>query len=323
MAAPKLTPDQISHVSGLVADYISTQRQKYTPRAVPLSGQRAAVAAFFAPEMLGNTRLLVLREERVPNPDFYPMLRNLGFKNLPDQSAMAAITFCDVVVSHEPFSNELLFHELVHVEQYRQLGIPRFSELTHLRDGPGLLESTSDEVVVYRSGHTIRTETLDDKSLGSFQLSDACRVRVLAAEKLFVNDCKGPRIVDYNGKKLMRFRRLRNWDHFELDSSADGERLLFNHFSGKMSVFRAAGEVLVAFATAGMGANDEADNREQVEVLDINTGESCFDLHQGFAKGSESSSRSAFISPSGQYVAIVAGSSLSIYGLPATCKSKK
>jgi hypothetical protein len=71
----------------------------------------------------------VLQGERVANPDFYPMLRSLGFNNLPDQSAMAAITFCDVVVSHEPFSNGLLFHELVHVEQYRQLGIPRFSEL--------------------------------------------------------------------------------------------------------------------------------------------------------------------------------------------------
>src|SRR5207237_6275349 len=64
-----------------------------------------------------------------PNPDFYPMLRSMGFKNLPDQSAMAAITFGDVVVSHEPFSDGLLFHELVHVEQYRQLGIPRFSDL--------------------------------------------------------------------------------------------------------------------------------------------------------------------------------------------------
>jgi hypothetical protein len=42
---------------------------------------------------------------------------------------MAAITFCDVAVSHEAFSNGLLFHELVHVEQYRQLGVPRFSEL--------------------------------------------------------------------------------------------------------------------------------------------------------------------------------------------------
>jgi hypothetical protein len=34
-----------------------------------------------------------------------------------------------VVVSHEPFTDGLLFHELVHVEQYRQLGIPRFAEL--------------------------------------------------------------------------------------------------------------------------------------------------------------------------------------------------
>jgi hypothetical protein len=38
-------------------------------------------------------------------------------------------TFSDVVVSHEPFSDGLLFHELVHVEQYRQLGVVRFSEL--------------------------------------------------------------------------------------------------------------------------------------------------------------------------------------------------
>jgi len=42
---------------------------------------------------------------------------------------MAAITFYDIVVSHDVFSNGLLFHELVHVEQYRQLGLSRFSEL--------------------------------------------------------------------------------------------------------------------------------------------------------------------------------------------------
>jgi hypothetical protein len=129
MAIPKLTSDQIAQISALVGNYISAQRSKYARRAVPLSTQqRAVVAPFFAPELLGNTRLLLLQGERVPNPDFYPMLRNLGLKNLPDQSTMAAITFSDVVVSHEPFSDELLFHELVHVEQYRQLGIPRFAE---------------------------------------------------------------------------------------------------------------------------------------------------------------------------------------------------
>jgi hypothetical protein len=42
---------------------------------------------------------------------------------------MAAITFGNIVVSHKPFTHGLLFHELVHVEQYRQLGIPQFSDL--------------------------------------------------------------------------------------------------------------------------------------------------------------------------------------------------
>ena len=130
MATPKLSPDQIARVSELVAGYISGQRRKYAPRGVPLfPQQRAPLEPFFTREVLDNVRVLVLVGERVPNPEFYPMLRGLGFKNLPDQSAMGAITFCDVVVSHEPFSSGLLFHELVHVEQYRQLGIPRFCEL--------------------------------------------------------------------------------------------------------------------------------------------------------------------------------------------------
>jgi hypothetical protein len=130
MATPQLTPDQIAQVKGLVAQYIAAQREGYGPRAIPLSvQQKAAMKGFFSPQLLDSTRLLVLQGERVANPDFYRMLRSLGFNSLPDQSTMGAITFCDVVVSHEPFSNGLLFHELVHVEQYRQLGISRFSEL--------------------------------------------------------------------------------------------------------------------------------------------------------------------------------------------------
>jgi hypothetical protein len=130
MATPRLTLLQIAQVSGVVFQYITAQRQKYGSRAVPLSAQqKAAMAGFFSPQVLDGTRPLVLRGERVSNPEFYPMLKGLGFANLPDQSAMGAITFSNVVVSHEPFSNGLLFHELVHVEQYRQLGIPLFSQL--------------------------------------------------------------------------------------------------------------------------------------------------------------------------------------------------
>jgi hypothetical protein len=129
MAIPRLTPDQTVQVFELVAQYITAQRGRYLPRALPLSAQlKGDMEGFFSPQLLDGARLLVLTGERVANPAFYPMLTNLGFNNLPDQSAMAAITFSDVVVSHGPFTAGLLFHELVHVEQYRQLGVQRFAE---------------------------------------------------------------------------------------------------------------------------------------------------------------------------------------------------
>jgi hypothetical protein len=94
MATPQLTPGQIAHVSGLVAQYISTQRERYSRRAIPLSAQqRSAMNGFFSPQLLEGIRLLVLQGEQVANPEFYPMLRTLGFRNLPDQAKMAAITF--------------------------------------------------------------------------------------------------------------------------------------------------------------------------------------------------------------------------------------
>jgi hypothetical protein len=130
MAIPNLTSEQVGQVSALVAEYITVQRAKYLPRALPLSAkQKRAMAAFFSPELLDSSRLLVMDGERVVNPDFYPMLRSLGFNSLPDQSTMGAITFVDTVVSHGPFTEGLLFHELVHVEQYRQLDVSKFSAL--------------------------------------------------------------------------------------------------------------------------------------------------------------------------------------------------
>jgi hypothetical protein len=130
MPTPSLSAEQIRQVSESVAQYIAGQRNHFFPRASHLtSAQKAAMAAFFRPDVLETTRLLVLEKERIANPDFYAGLWTLGFSNLPDFELMAAVTFQNVVVSHEPFSDGLLFHELVHVEQYRQLGVPRFAEL--------------------------------------------------------------------------------------------------------------------------------------------------------------------------------------------------
>src|SRR5215475_7581519 len=129
MGTPQLDKEQTAWLSNAVAQYILAQRARYAPRAAALNQQQqTAMTGFFSEEILG-TKILTVEGERIQNPDFYPRLEALGFRNLPDQSTMAAITLVDVVVSHTPFDYDLLFHELVHVEQYRQLGIERFSEL--------------------------------------------------------------------------------------------------------------------------------------------------------------------------------------------------
>ena len=130
MTAPYLSQEQIDEVSALVADYISSQRNCFHNRARNLSPpQKSALDPFFRADLLEATRVLVLEKQRVSNPAFYPILRGMGFTNLPDFGLMAAVTFSDVVVSHQTFSDGLLFHEFVHVEQYRQLGVPRFAAL--------------------------------------------------------------------------------------------------------------------------------------------------------------------------------------------------
>jgi len=174
---PRLTSEQIAQVSALVIRYIVTQREKYGSRAISLSAkQRAALGGFFSPHLLDSTRALVLQRERVANPDFYPMLTDMGFKNLPDQTAMAAITFCDVVVSHEPFTDGLLFHELVHVEQYHQLGIPQFSEL-YVR---GFLSGGSYEAIPLEVNAYTLERRLESDSHRAFSVED--EVRRWAAE---------------------------------------------------------------------------------------------------------------------------------------------
>lgn len=47
----------------------------------------------FTPQLLENARILMLQGERVAKPDFYPMLKSLGFNNLTDQSAMGRLHF--------------------------------------------------------------------------------------------------------------------------------------------------------------------------------------------------------------------------------------
>jgi hypothetical protein len=127
---PKLNPAQIQRVIQRVADYIERQRQTYRPIAVVLDPNKlAAMRPFFPASTLEAARLEVLAGNWVSNPPFYGELVRMGFEagSLPNFAFMTAITFVDTVVSHEPFTNSVLFHELVHVVQYQKLGLIEFA----------------------------------------------------------------------------------------------------------------------------------------------------------------------------------------------------
>lgn len=130
MPLPKLRDAEIAWVIQQVAEYIEQQRQTYRGRVVPLDcHQRSTMQPFFPAATLDSARVVVLTGERVVNPPFYGQLVQMGFKPaaLPNLSCMAGITFVDTVVSHEAFTERLLFHELVHAVQYEKLGLPQFA----------------------------------------------------------------------------------------------------------------------------------------------------------------------------------------------------
>jgi hypothetical protein len=130
MSFPKLSDQQIAWVTQQVAKYIEQQRQIYRGAAVPLDNrQTAAMQRFFPASTLDSTRIAVLTGQHVSNPPFYVEVIKMGFEagSLPDFALMNAITFVDTAISHEPLTDRLLFHELVHVLQYEKLGVSEFA----------------------------------------------------------------------------------------------------------------------------------------------------------------------------------------------------
>ncbi len=145
----KLTPQQMVTFSQAVAEYIYTQRNRYYSRAAPLAFEQVW-SRFFPAVDLERIRVLQPGQERVPNPPFYEDLEKLGFTGLPNFTTMAAITFDDVVVFHDPVTPQLVFHELVHMVQYRLLGIEEFARLYVRGYLQGGYDGTPLEVCAYQ-----------------------------------------------------------------------------------------------------------------------------------------------------------------------------
>ncbi len=98
--------------AAVVAWFIERQRDRWHNRALPLNpSMRARLNGYFSEEDLSKVRLA----ENVSLP-------------LPILPSVAAITFDHLVLARQPVWESLLFHELVHVAQFRLLGVRQFSE---------------------------------------------------------------------------------------------------------------------------------------------------------------------------------------------------
>jgi hypothetical protein len=126
----KLTEEQILDAISRVSSYLREQRESYFHSAVPLSThQKVLMSPYFSPAQLDQVRIVELDGARVPNPPFYAEAVDLGFLNLPQVAHMASLTFLDVIVFNEKFTERSLFHALVHAVQFQVLGLERYANL--------------------------------------------------------------------------------------------------------------------------------------------------------------------------------------------------
>lgn len=108
--------------------WASRRRAFFRPLGTPLSADlRAALDPFFPSATLDDVRLVVVPS--IPAPPFVGFLRKLGLVTA-DFARVVGITFADTVVVAERLKGPALlatmFHELVHVEQVRRLGLSGF-----------------------------------------------------------------------------------------------------------------------------------------------------------------------------------------------------
>jgi len=112
-------------------EWIKRMRDKHIPNARPLHPEeRIALQRHFDADTLDLVRINEVTQ--MEKPPFLDMVRNqLAFVGIrfdfPIETTIG-YTFEDCVLVREiPPSHSLLFHELAHVVQYRQLGTPRFA----------------------------------------------------------------------------------------------------------------------------------------------------------------------------------------------------
>ncbi len=124
---PRLMRPLVPMVSWMTARYIDYHRRRLAPKAASIPQEvRASLQNHFSPAVLAETRIV---RATMPEPMLYPLVGLFGIKGLLEMSSIGAITLMEVVAYPDELDRDTLFHELVHVVQYRVLGLRRFARL--------------------------------------------------------------------------------------------------------------------------------------------------------------------------------------------------
>jgi hypothetical protein len=124
---PRLVKPLVPLISWMTARYIAYHRKRLVRGSATIHGDtQAKLRGFFPDIVLAETRII---RAVMPEPILYPLVKTLGIRGVLEMSSIGAITLVDVVAYRERLDRSTLFHELVHVVQYRVLGLKRFAEL--------------------------------------------------------------------------------------------------------------------------------------------------------------------------------------------------
>ena len=126
-ATPWLIRPAVPVIAWMTERYISHHRARLLPDSKPIDPTvLSLLEGFFSPDLLEQTRVI---RATIPNPKFYPLAKIMGIDGVLEMSSIGAITLQDLVAYPDGLDRSTLFHELVHVAQYRVLGLRRFAAL--------------------------------------------------------------------------------------------------------------------------------------------------------------------------------------------------
>jgi hypothetical protein len=111
----------------LVSRYIIRQRDQLAPQSLALSETtKSRLSGYFSAIELERVRIVESDSMPIPEPPFATALRRFGI-DFPSVALTTAITFDHVIACREPVTASLLMHEMIHVVQYRLLGVTGFT----------------------------------------------------------------------------------------------------------------------------------------------------------------------------------------------------